>query len=478
MEGEVLAARPAVSASGRARALLALAVFGAAALVYWPAGAGQFLAYDDVVYVTGNPRVQAGLSLDSARWALFATETAQNWHPLTWLAHMLDVELFGLDPRGHHLSSVVWHALASSAFFLALASLFGAAGPALAAALFFALHPLRVEAVAHVADRKDLVAGVFAAASLASWLAWRRRGGAARLALASACFAAGLASKPTMLAWPLVLWLVDRPPFVPPARPARPRRLALAAFAALAAASAVPVWRAQSAAALEVGSTIAPALRAENALAALGHYARDTLWPTGLAVFYPHPALVGLEPERADVAAGALLLLGATAGAFVLRRARPEAWVGWGWWLAALLPVLGLVQVGMQARADRYTYLPSVGLSLALVALLWPVSKRPGARAPAAIGLAAVLVVLALAARRQISTWRDTRTVMEHALRVTERNFLAHVDLAADLEARGRPAEALEHLRAAIAIRPGMAGVERRAAELERLTSFGAGPAR
>ena len=226
------------------RAALAALVFGVTAAVFWPAGEFEFLGYDDVVYVTANPRVRAGLSADGVRWALTATDTAANWHPLTWLAHMLDVERFGLDAGAHHRSSVLWHAAAATLVYLALASLLRAPVAAAGGALLFALHPLRVEAVAMVADRKDLVAACCAALNLWAFVRWRRApgGGAAWLALSLASMALGLAAKPTLLAWPAVLWLVDREPWLPP-RSAGARARASAPFALLAALALVPAAR-------------------------------------------------------------------------------------------------------------------------------------------------------------------------------------------------------------------------------------------
>jgi tetratricopeptide (TPR) repeat protein len=469
---------PAARPAGRGQvAALAVLVFLVTAAVFWPAGQGDFLAYDDVVYVTGNARVRAGLSGQGLSWALSATDTAVNWHPLTWLAHMLDVELFGLDARAHHLSSVFWHALAAALFFIVLSTLLGSALPALAGALLFALHPQRVEAVAQIADRKDLLAGVFGAATLSLWLAWRHRGGALRALSALACFAAGLAAKPTLLAWPAVLWLADRPPFVPPfviggpvepgPAPSPRRRLAaVAPFALLAAGAGALVLLAQvRGGALRAGAEIPLGVRLANACAALTGYARDFGWPRGLCFFYPHPALVGERVSALDALLGGLGALLVTLACWRARRRLPALWLGWSWCLVTLGPTLGLVQVGLQARADRYTYLPAVGLSLALGSLFALVPRRRG-RALALGACCAVLVWLAAQTRAQISTWRDTRSVMEQALSVTENNFLAHANLAAALELEGRWQEALEHLELALAIRPAMPSIAAHAAHL------------
>ena len=361
--------------------------------------------------------------------------------------------------------------MAAALFFLALARLLGKALPALAAALLFALHPQRVEAVAQIADKKDLLAGVFGAATLWAWLAWRRRGGARRAGGALACYAAGLACKPTLLTWPAVLWLADRPPFVgavppgPGASPAR-RLRAVAPFALLAAAAGALVLLAQSrGGALQAAGEIPLGVRLANACAALGGYARDFCWPRGLCFFYPHPALVGERVSALDALLGGLGLVLVTLAAWRARHRLPALGLGWSWCLVTLVPTLGLVQVGLQARADRYTYLPAVGLGLALAALLALVEGRR-ARAAAVAAWCAVLIWLAAETRAQIATWRDTRSVMEHALCVTENNFLAHINLAAALELEGRPDQALEHLELALAIRPGVTAIEARAAQL------------
>ena len=464
---------------GPLAACLALAVFALTALCFWPAVEGEFLNYDDVVYVTANPRVQGGLSSSGLRWALTATDTAANWHPVTWAAHMLDVELFGLDAGAHHRSSVLWHALAATLLFGVLVQLVGAPWAACAAALAFALHPLRVEPVAMIADRKDLVAACFALASLAFWIAWLRGGATWRWLVSLAAFALALGSKPTVVTWPAVLWLVGRhlraaPQVGAPSERGSGalRRFSLVPFALLSLASAVPVLAAQgSAGTLEVAGELPATTRVCVAAAALYEYALDTLFPSGLAglaFFYPHPGVVGAPLPWLPALGGIALAAVAGLAARSLRPVWPELGQGLLWFGLLLLPTLGLFQFGLQARADRYTYLPSTGLALALAGGLarWPALRRRPTAVLGPLAVLAVLAALALGARRQLRVWRSTDSLMNHALAVTERNFMAHANLGSDLVRRGQLAEALDHFEASLAIRPAVPGLQRSAGQL------------
>ncbi|HEX6882081.1 MAG TPA: hypothetical protein VF530_01810, partial [Planctomycetota bacterium] len=409
-----MSARP----DGRA-ALLAALLFALALALFWRTTDFAFLNYDDDTYVTANPGVRGGLSWEGLRWAL-TTGHAANWHPLTWLSHQLDVELFGLDPRSHHRTNVLLHALNAALCFLALRALTGASGRSALAAALFALHPLRVESVAWVAERKDLLAGAFGFAALWAHAAYARQGGTRRHGLCLLLFALGLAAKPMLVtlpalflvldAWPLKRLFVTPPaaPPVPPPSPAPTRpgevhgaRLRYAVirekvpFLLLALASALVTLLVQRA-----GGALGPLAevplgpRLVNALRALGLYLSKSLVPEGLCVIHPHPYLAAGGGWTVAAALGLGLLLAWLVLGWRRRRSAPYLLVGALWFVGLLVPVLGLVQVGLQGWAERYTYLPSVGLALALV---WGGAELCTARrrAPGLALAAAALVALA-----------------------------------------------------------------------------------
>jgi len=445
---------------------LALLLFAVTLALYWRTGGFAFLNYDDDVYVTDNPAVRGGLSLDGLRWAL-TSGYAANWHPLTWLSHQLDVELFRMDAGGHHRTSAWLHALNAALAFAALRALTGATGKSALVAAFFALHPLRAESVAWVAERKDVLSAAFALASLWAYARFARSASRRAWAASLALFALGLMAKPMLVTLPCLMLLVDFWPLGRTGRatdgasvPARRPALEKAPFFALAAASSVATFLVQRAA----GATpplvlLGVSARIATAFEAYTFYLAKSLWPTRLCALYPH-TLIGSSAGAWTMAALAslALVLAVTSVAWLLRRRAPAVLVGWLWFLGTLVPVVGFVQVGLQSWADRYTYLPSIGLGIALVwgcdALVRGAARH--ALVPAALlGLAALLV----ASARQIETWRDSRTVFERALSVTEDNVAAHVNLGESLEQAGDLAGAEEHYRSALALRPTLAPV-------------------
>jgi Tfp pilus assembly protein PilF len=404
--------------------------------VYAPVGGHGWVLYDDDQYVLENPHVIGGLQADEIGWA-FTHQHAANYHPLTWISHMLDVELFGLAPGPHHWVSVALHALVAvlaSRVFLALLGNAWAAG--IAAALF-ALHPLRVESVAWVSERKDLLCAAFYLAAVLAYLRHARAPSVPRYLAVAGLFALALLSKPMAVTFPLAALLLDVWPLARllPARSRAPATVAplrlvrekvpLLAMAVLA--SAATVWAQSEAGSTSTLSALAPELRLLNALRSVAVYVAQSLVPLGLSVFYPHAAIVAGDPVRellAPALAGAALVAAGLVVAWRARRAAPAVTVGLGFFLVTLLPVIGLVQVGTQAHADRYTYLPSIGLAAAAGAGL--ASRAP--LVPGALGLLAA-VALALGARRQVEHWRDTRSLFEHALALDDRNYLAHTKL-------------------------------------------------
>jgi tetratricopeptide (TPR) repeat protein len=403
----------------------------------------DFVTYDDPDYVTANPHVRAGLTWAGIVWA-FGSSFAGNWFPLTWLSHMLDCGVFGLDSGWHHFTNALIHTLSTLLWFAVLKRLTGTHWRSALVAFVFALHPLHVESVAWVAERKDVLSGLFWVLTLGSYAGYAVRKGPVRYGLTLLLFCLGLMAKPMLVTLPLVLLLLDRWPL------RRGIRILekLPFFAASIAVSVVTYVVHQEAGATPSFSLIPFVARLENALVSYGAYFLQTLWPTGLAVFYPFP--VGSLALPAAIAGIAL-----TAVSVLVVRAfprRPYLAIGWFWYLITLVPVIGLVQAGAQARADRYTYIPMIGLAIAMI---WGVSealeKWPLIRA--ALAAAVCLGCLALT-WMQVQYWHDSVSLYQHAIDVTSENYLARFNLASVLEARGEFDGAVAQLRETVRIRP------------------------
>jgi tetratricopeptide (TPR) repeat protein len=413
------------------------------AAVFWPATENAFLNYDDTVYVTANPRVTEGLTSDGVVWAL-TTVHAGNWHPVTWFSHMADVSLFGLDPRAHHRTSVLLHALNAALVFLVLARATRERALAAAAAALFAIHPLRVESVAWVAERKDVLSSAFGLSAILAYVVWTERPSRGRYAAIVALYALSLAAKPMLVTLPVLLLLLDIWPLA--RRPAFREKLPLVVLALASAAVTLAAQRAGGAIATTEGFPLVA--RLGNAAVATVTYAVRTVWPSGLAVFYPHPGAA----LAAGTAAGAALCLAAAGyAAWLNRRRLPFVATGLSWFAVSLLPVIGLVQIGSQAMADRYTYLPSIGLVLVVVWGAASLVPRPAVLA--VVGVAA-LIPLTIATRAQLSYWKDSEAVFARALSVTRGNFVAHVNLGAILRERGDLEGARAHFEEAARIAP------------------------
>jgi len=404
------------------RGLCCLALVGLVLAVFGQVAGHPFLDYDDGEYVYANPVVLSGLSWEGARWAL-VTNHAANWHPLTWLSHMADVTLFGTAAGAHHLVNVLLHAATAVLLFLVLDRSTGEPPPSALAAMLFAVHPLHVESVAWVAERKDVLCGLLWVLTVAVYARYARRPSARRwLAVAGALFLALLA-KPMAVTLPFVLLLLDAWPLRRLHRGARTLVLEKVPLLLLAAVAAALTWRAQSASGATAGAEAYPFRdRLLNACLAYAVYLRQTVWPAHLSVFYPHPCSVGASVDG-RAALGALVLLAALTAAAVWQRRRGYPLVGWLWFAGTLVPVIGLVQVGAQAHADRYTYLPLVGL---FVALAWGLWDAVGRRWPpfAAVSIPLALV-LAGTAWLQTGHWRDRATLYAHAIASTGQNWLA-----------------------------------------------------
>ncbi len=475
-------------------------------LAYLPAARNGFVNYDDQDYVTENSVVQKGLTGTGIKWA-FTTGHASNWHPLTWLSHMADCELFGLNPGAHHLVNVLLHTANTALLFLLLFRLTGALWPAAFVAALFAWHPLHVESVAWISERKDVLSTCFALLSLLSYARFMERvtgkkpnaecrmpkeirmpnaetpdrqrsnsdfgfrisgfgfptGPASRFYwLALIFFALGLMSKPMLVTLPFVMLLLDYWPLGRVAsgewRVARARHLVMEKwpFFLLAAVSCVVTCLVQS---QRSGDAVASLelvplhYRFCNALVSYGLYLLKMVWPVGLAVFYP----MSEDLARMLVAAAAAAVVLAVISSFVWRAGRAHGYlpVGWLWFLGTLVPVIGFVQVGRAALADRYTYIPSIGVFIAVTFGVCDLADRfQFPKKAIATAAALILITCLMLTENQLRYWRDSETLFAHALAVTKNNHVAHANLGVALEQKGRLNEALDEYRAAEQLAP------------------------
>ncbi|MGD0215512.1 MAG: tetratricopeptide repeat protein [Terriglobales bacterium] len=433
-------------------ALLGLLLFLSTLALYYPALQNGFVNYDDPAYVTSNVHVQQGLTARNLAWAFTSTADA-NWHPLTRISHMLDAQLFGLAPTGHHAQSVLWHALNVVLLFLLLAKTTGYLGRSALVAGLFAVHPLNVESVAWVAERKTVLSTFFWLLALAAYGWYAKRPRVGRYLLVALLFALGLMAKPMVITLPFALLLVD---FWPLQRfPATPisklvlEKIPLLALSAGSAAITVYAQRVGGA----VGSTqlLPMAMRIKNAIYSYLIYMEKAVWPSGLAVFYPHP-----EGSLALwKVLGTSALLAAVTALFWHFRERRYLLVGWFWFLGTLVPVIGIVQVGRQAWADRYAYLPLWGLFVIGVWLASEGAARVSLSRAAQVAIAIVVLLgYSVMAHIQIGYWRNSYSLFTHAIQVTDGNPIAEGNLGSALMEMRRPDLAIAHVERAIRLMP------------------------
>jgi len=444
--------------------LTAACLVVAVLVLYSPVAGHEFVNFDDSAYVYGNTAVRAGLTWDSVSWAFHSVHSS-NWHPLTWLSHMLDSEWFGLDAGKHHLVNVVIHAANSALLFVALRWMTGALWPSVLVAALFAFHPLRVESVAWVSERKDVLSGSFWMLTMLAWLRYVRRPSAGRYVLALLCLSLGLMAKPTLVTLPFVLLLLDIwplerwRPWTDGGWPARRLLVEKIPLLVVSVASSLVTLQSQTTSNAVQGIDVIPVgARMANALVSYTLYLWKTLWPAGLACFYPHPASLPNDGSLAWVAtafAAGLALVAITVVVLRAMRRRPYLAVGWLWYLGTLIPVIGLFQVGHQALADRYTYLPLIGIYLMLAwGIVDLVARWPRARLAVRVLAPLVLLALAFVSHLQVEHWRNNVTLYEHAIQVTSQNFLAHNNLGKALDDLGDFDRAAEHFEQAVAIKP------------------------
>ena len=443
--------------------LVCLALVVITLAVYLQAGNHEFLSFDDTQYVTRNPHVSSGINGKNIVWA-FTSVDAFNWHPVTWLSHMADAQLYGLNPRGHHVTNVIIHIVSSLLLLLFLLRCTGSLWQSSFVAFLFALHPLHVESVAWVAERKDVLSALFWFLTLFFYSEYvaQQKTGLYLLALFS--FIVGLMSKPMLVTLPLVMCLMDYWPLDRYRRDEQEQRPHHRAgkllpilkekipFLACSLLSMIITLYAQNRGGAVIGlNVISFRLRTENALIAYVNYIIKTLWPSDLAVYYPFPPTISLW----HVFGSLFVLLLISAASILARRRYPFFAVGWFWFLVTLVPVIGLVQVGRQSMADRYSYLPQTGL---FIMAAWGVplliNKMRYRKGILALLASTVIIASTALTWQQLGYWRDSISLYRHTLQVTSDNYLIHYNLGVDLAEKGDLDSAIQNYRAALRISP------------------------
>lgn len=444
--------------------LLGIALLFVTFSIYRQAGNHQFLNFDDNVYVTSNPNMAGGLTYKNIIWAFTSVE-AYNWHPITRLSHLMDVQLYGMEPRGHHFTSVAIHSISTLLLFVLFFRLTGAVWQSSFVAALFALHPLHVESVAWVAERKDVLSALFCFLTLILYSGYVTKQRPALYFLALFSFILGLMSKPMLVSLPIIMLLLDLWPLgrfsidgqEPPVDgwPGRLKPLIREKipFVVLSVISAYITIFAQSKGGAVAGLNVVPFwLRIENALVSYAKYIGKTVYPHDLAVLYPFPSSIPLW----QIISSLVILLALSAGVIRAGRSYPYLVVGWLWFLITLVPVIGLVQVGSQAMADRYSYIPLTGL---FIMAAWGVPDMlEGVRyRQSLLNLLyiAVICIVAALTSKQLGHWKNNSTLYRHTLSVTDGNYTIHNNLGYELAKNGELDAAIREYRKAVEINPG-----------------------
>ncbi|MDB6025375.1 MAG: Tetratricopeptide 2 repeat protein [Verrucomicrobiales bacterium] len=426
----------------------------ATVVIYSPVQQCGFTNYDDEDYVTANDHVKAGITQSGIKWA-FTTGFASNWHPLTWLSHMFDVQCFGLNPAGHHWMNVLFHTAATVFLFLALFRMTAALWPSLLVAALFGWHPMHVESVAWIAERKDVLSAFFAMLTLWLYSVYVKVSGRKAGMIYTAvllCFGLGLMAKPMLVTLPFVLLLLD---FWPLRRFETSTRTKLilekVPLLMLSVASSVVTFIVQNSSGSVRTLAIIPLdSRIFNSLISYWRYLGKLFWPAKLAVFYPMPEWVS---GWVGVLAG-VTLLAISILVFVRRKNMPAVFVGWFWFVGTLVPVIGIVQVGAQAMADRYSYIPSIGIFLAVAWFGKELAKKKASWNSKIVTIAVVTVgCCVVLTAKQIPHWRSTATLFKQALAVTENNYVAHNNLGSALMQEHAMEEALQEYEKALVLK-------------------------
>lgn len=408
----------------------------------------DFITTDDHIYIVSNPHVTAGLSLRGIAWA-FTTWTAANWHPLTWMSHMLDCSLYGMNPAGHHATSLLIHLANVLLLFLLLLRMTGNTWRSAVVAALFAIHPLHVESVAWAAERKDVLSAFFWMLTMWAYVLYTERPVPAKYALILLTFALGLMSKPVLVTLPFALLLLD---YWPLGRYPKRRWSSLVwekvpLFGLAGASGLITCIAQQKGEALVSLQNLPMGVRIANASVSYVTYLCKTFWPSNLAIMYPHPQAT--LPSWQVI--GSALVLALLTLLVLKGRSRPYVTVGWLWYLGILAPMIGLIQVGGQAMADRYTYIPLIGL---FIIITWGIAEWKRWVSVKAVIACMIIIALGIAAGIQVGYWKDAYTVFLHADQVTANNYLANSELGNVLRARGRLDEAAQRYRKALEILP------------------------
>lgn len=441
--------------------------------VYWQVGSHDFVNLDDDIYVYENQRVAQGLTKENIVWA-FTSIDVTNWHPVTWLSHMADVQFYGMNPRGHHLTSVFVHAASTLLLFLLLFRLTSALGKSVFVAALFALHPLHVESVAWVAERKDVLGGFFWFLTLLLYAEYVSRQTLKWYFLALFAFVLGLMSKPMLVTLPVIMLLLDfwplnrfrheksllpQPPWLSGPSVWLPLvKEKIPFFVCSLGASIVTIYAQHKGGAIRGIDSLPLWLRIENATTAYVKYIVKMIWPRNLAAYYHFPLQIPLW----EVVGSLLVFIALTLAAVWLCKRQPHLFVGWFWFLVTMLPVIGLVQVGSQAMADRYTYIPLVGL---FIATAWGgaslFAKFPQQQIILALLASILILTSTVLTWQQLKYWRNSIALFEHVTQVTDNNFPAHNNLGVALYKEGRISEAIIQYRTAINIEPNYGGAHK-----------------
>ncbi len=427
-----------------------------------------FVNLDDFDYVVENKYVASGIHLKNIQWA-FTSFHAANWHPVTWISHMIDCQIYGLKPWGHHLSNILLHSINTVLLFSLLNRLTGELWKSVFVAILFAIHPLRVESVVWISERKDVLSTGFLLSALYCYVSFAQSRELKHYFLALAAFALGLMSKPMLVTLPFLLLLLDYWPLrrianqqasevatsvrQPPVQTISITRILIEKipFGVLSIVSSIITVKAQSSSAVISLAELPLSSRAANAIVSYTSYIGKMLWPVNLSVYYPFPSSI----PTWKVAGSIILLTAISALALKYTRRYPYLAVGWFWYLVTLIPVIGLVQVGAQSIADRYTYIPCIGL---FIAITWGgfefKEARPTLRPVLTVTSSVLLLTLGIVAYRQVGYWSDSESLYRHALHVTKDNWFAHANLGVALDEQGRFNEALPHFITTVQLNP------------------------
>ena len=449
----------------RQEIIICIFLIVASLVVYWQITNHEFINYDDGIYVTENPHVQSGLTFKSIKWA-FTTGRAANWHPVTWLSHMLDIELYGLNPMGHHWMNLQIHIINSILLFIVLKMMTGAVWKSAFVAALFALHPLHVESVAWISERKDVLSTFFWILSMWAYVRYVRQPDKKRYFLLILFFILGLMAKPMLVTLPFVLLLLDFWPLSRFQSSTKGRndfsckiiaglvweKFPLFAFSA---ASCIVTFFVQKNSGAVVPVEIFPLiLRIANTFISYVSYLEKTLYPQNLTLLYPYPNILLLG--RAILSG--LLLLCISAVIFMARKRCSYLVTGWLWYIGTLVPVIGLVQVGAQSMADRYTYIPIVGIFIILTWGIADISARwPHRKILLLLFSVAALVSISICTWFQTHYWQNSKTIFTHTVNVTNNNSIAHYGLGMAYDQQGKLNKAVSHYNKALKINPNYA---------------------